>query len=57
MGKPFLLPQRNPGQYYDRLLNSYNTPDFTLEPVKLDARKAANGIIDKKRVETKIKLF
>ena len=54
MGKPFLLPQRAPGPYYDRLLYSYNTPDFTLRPVKLDARKTANRIMDKSRAQTLI---
>ena len=28
--KPFMLPQRNPKEYYRRLMYSYNTPDFTL---------------------------
>lgn len=55
MGKPFLLPQRNPWLYYDRQLNSYNTPDFTLQPVSLNARKAAGDIISSKRVTTEIK--
>ena len=32
--KPFMLPQRNPKHYYRHLLDSYNTPDFTLKPVK-----------------------
>ncbi|MFW5544137.1 MAG: hypothetical protein ACOCN0_02395, partial [Prevotella sp.] len=54
LGKPFLLPQRAPGPYYDRLLYSYNTPDFTLRPVKLDARKTANRIMDKSRAQTQI---
>ena len=33
--KPFMLPQQNPWHYYQQLLYSYNTPDFTtrrLEP-------------------------
>lgn len=55
MGKPFLLPQRNPGRYYDRMLNSYNTPDFTLTPVKLSAREAANRILSDDRVKTRIR--
>ena len=32
--KPFMLPQRNPRQYYLNLMYSYNTPDFTSKPVK-----------------------
>ena len=55
MGKPFLLPQRNPWLYYDRQLNSYNTPDFTLQPVRLNARKAAGDILSSERVATEIK--
>ena len=34
--KPFMLPQQNPWHYYQQLLYSYNTPDFTtrcLEPI------------------------
>lgn len=33
--KPFLLPQRNPKKYYRRLLYSYNTPDFSLQPLEI----------------------
>ena len=42
VSKPFLLPQCNPKKYYDELLDSYNTPDFTSKPVELDARAAGN---------------
>jgi len=38
------LPQRNPKEYYRELLYSYNTPDFTLRPVSLDARRIAADI-------------
>ncbi len=34
--KPFLLPQRNPKNYYRRLMYSYNTPDFTSRPVETE---------------------
>ncbi len=44
VSKPFLLPQRNPKKYYDELLDSYNTPDFTSKPVELDARAAGNNM-------------
>ena len=37
--KPFLLPQRNPKEYYRRLMYSYNTPDFTARPVEVNARE------------------
>jgi Tol biopolymer transport system component len=31
--KPFMLPQRNPKEYYRQLLYSFNTTDFTSHPV------------------------
>lgn len=55
VSKPFLLPQRNPKKFYDELLDSYNTPDFTSKPVELDARAAGNEIMSDKRIPTKIK--
>ena len=39
-GTPFLLPQRNPLQYYQNQFRSYNVPDFAKAPVRLDRRKA-----------------
>ena len=47
--KPFLLPQRNPHRYYQQSLYSYNTPDFTLRPVEMDARELAGRILSDKR--------
>lgn len=44
--KPFLLPQRNPRKYYERLMYSYNVPDFTKSKVDFDARKAASECLD-----------
>jgi len=55
VSKPFLLPQRNPKKYYDELLDSYNTPDFTSKPVELDARAAGNEIMSDKRIPTKVR--
>lgn len=51
--KPFMLPQRNPLEYYSESLYSFNTPDFTLKPVEFDARQAGYEILSDKRVETK----
>lgn len=34
--KPFLLPQRNPREYYDKQYRSYNIPEFITKPVPLD---------------------
>jgi hypothetical protein len=42
--KPFLLPQQNPKEYYQRLMYSYNTPDFTSVPVKTNAREMGRKI-------------
>ena len=50
VSKPFLLPQRNPRQYYRRLLHSYNTPDFVDRPVHMDSRDMARRIEDTLRV-------
>lgn len=44
--KPFLLPQQDP-HYYDRLMQSYNIPEFVSGPVDFDARviqEAPTGI-------------
>lgn len=51
--KPFLLPQRNPKQYYRRLLYSYNTPDFASRPLDLDSRDMSRRIESEERVSTK----
>ena len=39
-GKPFLLPQEDPKEYYLRQMNSYNIPEFITGPVDLDSREA-----------------
>lgn len=51
--KPFLLPQRNPKQYYDRLMNSYNTPDFTIRKVQMNMRKAGKAIMSNQRTDVR----
>ena len=55
VGKPFLLPQENAWEDYDRLVYSYNVPDFTSEPVKLERRKVERGIVSRKRVPVKVR--
>ena len=45
--KPVLLPQRHPKTYYRRLMYSYNTPDFTLCPVGIDAREMVRRIVNR----------
>lgn len=40
--KPFLLPQKEPGEYYDALMFSYNIPEFVSGKVQIDGREAAS---------------
>ena len=53
--KPFLMPQRNPWDYYNRMMQSYNIPDFTKTRVEFDARAAGREIESDKRIRTNIK--
>jgi len=55
ISKPFLLPQKNPATYYDALIDSYNTPDFTSRKVEFDSRSAAREISSDNRIPTSIK--
>lgn len=52
--KPFLLPQRNPKQFYRRLMYSYNTPDFTSKPVDADAQRMVKQLMEKHRTSTNV---
>ena len=52
-----MLPQRNPKEYYRRLMYSYNTPDFTSKMVNIDKDAAYREIESDKRTETKIKNY
>lgn len=52
--KPFLLPQRNPKQYYRQSLFSFNTPDFTIRPVKTDRRQMGRLIESDRRATTNV---
>lgn len=56
-GKPFLLPQRNPREYYRRLIHSYNVPDFTAGRVELDVRAFADEIFNGDRIQVGVKSF
>jgi Tol biopolymer transport system component len=53
--KPFLLPQRNPKDYYAKLLYSFNTPDFTSRPVQSDARLMSRHILSSQRTATQLR--
>ncbi len=52
--KPFLLPQRNPKEYYCQSLYSYNTPDFSIRPITPHGHELGRQIESDKRVETQI---
>ncbi|MBO7547350.1 MAG: PD40 domain-containing protein, partial [Bacteroidales bacterium] len=49
-GKPFMLPQRDPGRYYQDLFLSYNVPEFVTGPVRLDQVRARRIINSPERV-------
>ncbi|MBR6278482.1 MAG: PD40 domain-containing protein [Bacteroidales bacterium] len=53
--KPFLLPQKNPEEYYSNLFFSYNVPDFTSEKVELDIRDFARNIFNAPRIQVGVK--
>ena len=50
-----MLPQRNPKEYYEESIYSFNTPDFTKTKVEFDAYHAGLEITSDKRVETKVR--
>ena len=49
--KPFLLPQRNPKEYYRESFYSFNTPDFSSRPIVSHARELGRQIESDKRVD------
>lgn len=53
--KPFMLPQRNPQEYYSESIYSFNTPDFTKRKVDFDNYMAGKEISSDERVETKVR--
>ena len=50
-GKPFMLPQRDPANYYEDLYRSYNVPEFVTGPVRLDKLRAQKAINSPERVQ------
>ena len=48
--KPFLLPQRNPKEYYRMSLYSFNTPDFASRRIEPHSHEVARQIESDKRV-------
>ena len=53
--KPFMLPQKNPKEYYWRSFYSFNTPDFTNSKVSFDTRKAVSEVMSDQRIETRVR--
>jgi hypothetical protein len=53
--KPFLLPQRNPREFYRAMMHSYNVPDFTKTKVQIDAHEFRDKLISNNRTSVKIK--
>ena len=52
--KPFLLPQRNPREFYREMMHSYNVPDFTKSKVELDAHEFRDKLLSNKRQKVTI---
>jgi hypothetical protein len=48
--KPFMLPQRDPKNYYEDLFRSYNVPEFVTGPVPFDKIRAQKAIDSPERV-------
>ena len=53
--KPFLLPQRNPRQYYQRSMYSFNTPDFASRALDSHPRETGDRLLGKERIATQAK--
>ena len=49
-GKPFMLPQRDPANYYSELFFSYNVPEFISGPVPFNSIRAQQAINAPERV-------
>ncbi len=51
VGKPFMLPQRDPENYYGDLFRSYNVPEFVTGPVPFDKVRARKIIDSPDRIQ------
>ncbi len=49
VSKAFMLPQRQPRQFYRERFFSFNVPDFLIAPTRFDGRKASRIINDASR--------
>jgi len=48
-GKAFLLPQKNPNEFYQDFLYSYNVPEFCNAPLKLKMSEIENQLMEEKK--------
>ncbi len=55
VSKPFLLPQRDPREFYRTSLHSFNTPDFTTVPVEIDARATQAEVGNEERIQVSVR--
>ncbi len=53
VGKPFMLPQRDPMKFYAERFLSYNVPEFVTGPVRFNSVKARKLIHSKSRTPFK----
>ena len=53
--KPFVLPQKNPREFYHSTPYSYNVPDFTKEKVQFDTRGVYEEVFSDERVKASVK--
>ena len=53
--KPFLLPQHNPRRYDELSLYSFNTPDFTVQPIDADPRTLGNRLESEERISVSVR--
>jgi len=53
--KAFMLPQRNPREFYDLDSRSYNVPDFAVAPTEYDSNVVESLLNGKKRIGVKDK--
>lgn len=53
--KPFVLPQEDP-TFYDAHLKTFNTPEFTTEPVKVSQGQLARAVRSPRQIQTPLPL-
>ena len=53
--KPFLLPQKNPVEFYDNLMEAYNIPEFIKGKVELDKHEVASIMRESAGTDIKFK--